>query len=356
MKRMLMWIWMLLKRQLKKVSLYVILLCMVASTFFIRHVAVNFSVHISIGVMCEPLEDENPSYDKLITQRIMERMLNHKGLVKFVEYDDEETLKDAVRSSEVYVGYVLLDEFWMRAKEDKLEDGVHVVSTPDSFVSKIANELFFSFVMQEYTYNSLYYNTIASGYFDDEDPEQIAADLREYYEINSTNGSTFGAEFSGVKDTGNTVELDVFDYISPIVEGLIGVMIFLAGLCGTLLLYQDKENGTFSRFSTSQTIGFNVVEISIPTVITSIVGMICLIGTGLYQGTVGQWMHVLMYVVLVVAYCFVLKLFIKKKVAFLASIPVFMMASLLFCNIFMNLGTIVPQFEYISMILPPTYF
>lgn len=356
MKRMIMWFRMLLKRQLKKVSLYVILLCMVACTLFIRHVAVNFSVSINIGVMCEPLEEEDPTYDQLITRRIMERMVGHHGLVKFVEYTDEEELKNDVRASEVYVGYILLDDFWEKAKDEKLYDGVKVVSTPDSFISKIANELFFSYVMQEYTYNVLYYNTLDSGYFDDEDPEQIAADLRKYYEENSTNGSTFAAEFSGVKDTGNTVALDVFDYISPIVEGLIGVMIFLAGLCGTLILYQDKENGTFSRFSRVQTLGFNAVEILIPTFITGMTGMICLVATGRYAGSIGEWLHMLGYIVLVVVYCMILKLLIRRKVAFLAAIPIFMMASLLFCHIFMNLGNIVPQFDYISMILPPTYF
>lgn len=356
MKRMLMWLWMLLKRQLKKVSLYVILLCMVGCTMFIRHVAVNFSVNINIGVMCEPLEEEAVTYDMLITERILERMVSHHGLVKFVEYTDEEELKDAVRTSEVYVGYILEDDFWLGVKEDNIKDSVQVISTPDSFVSKIANELFFSYVMQEYTYNMLLYNTLDSGYFDDEEPEQIAEDLRKYYDENSTNGSTFAAEFSGVKDTGNTVELDVFDYISPIVEGLIGVMIFLAGLCGTLILYQDEENGTFSRFSRVQTLGFHAVEILIPTFITGIAGMTCLLVTGRYAGNAGEWLHMLLYMGLVVVYCMVLKQLIRKKVAFLASIPIFMMASLLFGNIFMNLGNIIPEFEYISKILPPTYF
>jgi hypothetical protein len=356
MKRMLMWLFMLWKRQMKKISLYVILLCMAASSFFIRHIAVNFSVNLRIGVMNEDNVGEEEAYDKKIAQNIIDRMTNHQGLVKFVQYTDQEALENDVRTSDVYAGYIFSTDFWKKVQDENLKNGIQVISTPDSIVTRIANELVFSYVMQEYTYNVLLYDTYDTGYFDEEDDEQVAEDLRKWYEENLTNGSTFSASYSGVSNYDSHVEMDIFDYISPIIKGLVGVLIFLAGLCGTLILYQDKENGTFSRFTRWQTAFISLVEIFIPVCMTSLAGMGCMLATGMNMGTLADWRHILAYMLLVVLYCFVLQLIIRKRMLFSALVPVLLMASLIFCHVFVNLTALVPEFGYIAMLLPPNYF
>ena len=361
MKKAMIWLFMLLKRQLKKISLYVIILCMMASCFFIRYVAVKFSVNINIGVMNEKTEQDLPAdgtsgYDTMISERIMELMTEHKGLVKFVEYDSEEELEKDVRTSEVYAGYIFDQDFWKKVRDDDLKDGIRVIAAKDSIVSKITNELVFSYVMQEYTYDMLFYDTCDTGYFDGEDQEALAEDLRKYYEDNLTNGSTFSVIYSGVMDTGSRIEMNIFDYISPMVKGITGVLIFLSGLCGTLILYRDKESGTFSRFTAAQTLAVSFAEILIPVFLTGISGMICLLLTGLYSGSPAEWGHMLCYILLVALYCLVLNQILRSRTVFLAMIPIFMMASLLFCHVFINLNNIVPGFQYISMLLPPYYF
>lgn len=358
MKQGMVWLLMLLKRQLKKVSLYVILLGMAGSTFFIRHVAVNFAVNISIGVMNEgPEEADGQESRRDTVQKLLELMLRHKGLVKFVKYNSEEELRQDVRTSDIYAGYIFSQDFEKSIESDELENIVKVISTEDSIVSKITNELVFSFVMQEYTYARLFYDTCETGYFDEFDEEQIAEDLRKFYEENRTNGSTFSVAYSGVKEQSGQMEMDVFDYISPVIHGIIGVLIFLSGLCGTLILYRDKESGTFARFTVSETIAVSFVEILIPVFLTGIAGMACLIFSGLYQGNMmEQWGHMFFYLVLVSVYCLLLNGIIRNRIVFQAAIPVFLMASLLFCHVFINLNTIVPQFKYISLLLPPYYF
>lgn len=359
MKKLITWLLMLLKRQLKKVSLYMIILGMVGSTFFIRHIAVNFAVSINIGVMKEPADGEEIqeySENMKTAERIIKLMTGHKGLVKFVEYNDEAQMEKDVRTSDIYAGYIFSQDFWEKVEENELEDSIRVIATEDSIVSKITNELVFSFVMQEYTYARLFYDTCETGYFDEFDTEQIAEDLRSFYEENRTNGSTFSVAYSGAKESSNQIEMDIFDYISPVVKGMIGVLIFLSGLCGTLILYRDKDSGTFGRFTAVQTIFVSFAEIMIPVFLTGMAGMACLIFSGLYSGSPGQWVHILCYMLMVSLYCLVLNELIRNQVVFLAMIPIFMMASLLFCHVFINLNTIVPEFKYISMLLPPYYF
>lgn len=361
MRRGVTWLFMLLKRQLKKISLYVIIFCMIGSTCFVRHMAVNFGVSIKIGVMNEGETgtegtEEMYRYDTETADRIIELLTGHRGLVRFVEYDSEEIMEKDVRTSEIYAGYIFDKDFWKKVRDDNLKDSIKVISAKDSIVSKITNELVFAYVMEEYAYDVLFYDTCDTGYFDQEDREKIAEDLRKYYEDNLTNGSTFSVVYRGGKESDNRIEMNVFDYISPVVKGITGVLIFLAGLCGTLLLYQDKDNGTFSRFTVMQTAVISFVEIWIPVFLTGITGMICMILAGLYSGSPAEWGHMAAYLILVTLYCMVLRGIIRNRIAFLAMIPVFMMASLLFCHVFINLNTIVPEFKYISMLLPPYYF
>ena len=355
MNRVVTWLLMLLKRQLKKVSLYVILLAMAASTFFIRHIAVNFTVSVNIGVMNgNEAQKDGDSIGN--AGKIIELMTGHRGLVKFVEYNNEEEMENDVRTSEIYAGYIFSPDFSKKVEDNELNDSVKVISTKDSIVSKITNELVFSFVMQEYTYAMLFYDTCETGYFDEFDREQIEKDLRKFYEDNRTNGSTFSVEYNGVRESKNQIELDVFDYISPVVKGIIGVLIFLSGLCGTLILYKDKDSGTFARFTALQAAAVSFAEIVIPVLLTGMTGMACMIFSRLYQGSLEQWAHMFGYLLLVSLYCLFLNGIIRNRVVFQAAIPVFLMASLLFCHVFINLNTIVPQFKYISFLLPPYYF
>ena len=53
MKRAGIWFWMLLKRQLKKPSLYIVIICMVVCCFVIRSVASGFTVNLAVGIMNE---------------------------------------------------------------------------------------------------------------------------------------------------------------------------------------------------------------------------------------------------------------------------------------------------------------
>ncbi len=89
-------------------------------------------------------------------------------------------------------------------------------------------------------------------------------------------------------------------------------------------------------------------------------GMVCLIFSGMYQeisqGMMGQWGHMFFYIILVSLYCLILSGIIRNRTVFQAAVPVFLMSSLLFCHVFINLNTIVPQFKFISLLLPPNYF
>ena len=347
MKRAGIWFWMLLKRQLKKPSLYIVIICMVVCCFVIRSVASGFTVNLAVGIMNEDTGEKQAEDgdDAGIAADITGLMESHRGLLRYVVYSDEEELKNDVRGSKVYAGYIFQKDFWKAVKDQNIKNSVKVISPKDSIIPKITNELVFSYVMQEYAYALLLYDTFDRSYLKDEDREEMADVLRGYYEENLTNGSTFSVKYHGAKTVNGKVELDIFDYISPVIDGICAVMIFLAGLCGTITLREDKTCGTFARFKRQ-----------IPVMITSAAAFAILIMTGRYAGTAGEVLHILLYAAGVTIYCFAVNLVIRNKTFFIAMIPVFLMASLLFCHIFLNLELLVPQLKYIAMFLPPSWF
>ncbi len=349
MKKGIMYLRMLLKRQMKKGSIYLILAAIFASTFFIRHAAVHYTIDVKIGFCMEEQKD-------VMVQRIQMAMEEHRGLVRFVCYDGEADLKRAVQRGEVYAGYFFTGEFDSTRDVDCMEGSVRVFAQPESFVPKVANELVFSYIMQEYAYRILQECTTEVLWFT-EDAEETETVLRECYEENLTNGSTFSVEYSGNKERQtSSVELDVFDYLTPVARGIAATLIFLAGLCGALLYYQDRENGVFSRMTIYQRELFCLAEILLPVLLSGITTYLCFLCTGIWELTWETCLHMAEYLLLVTLYCDVLRLFVRRKIVFLMLIPVFLMASLLFCNVFVNLSSFVPALDVISRLLPPGYF
>ena len=95
MKRAGIWFWMLLKRQLKKPSLYIVIICMVVCCFVIRSAASGFTVNLAVGIMNEDTGEKQAEDgdDAGIAADITELMESHRGLLRFVVYSDEEELK-----------------------------------------------------------------------------------------------------------------------------------------------------------------------------------------------------------------------------------------------------------------------
>lgn len=267
MKKIITWLRILFKRQLKKVSLYVILAMLILTCAGIRYVARNFSVHIDIGVVNQ--DDGN------VSSMIEKGLYEHNGLVSFVKYDSRAELVSAVQSGNVYGGYIIKPEFSKKLIEGDTEEIIEALSTPNNIISGISNEMFFSFVMKELSYEELVQDTIDTGLFDKLSEEEIRRELREYYDSNLANGSTFSLAYENTpKDyEGKFTSIDILDYISPVIAGLTGLMIFIGGLCGCLSYYDDRKNGSLILLSPVFKQLTAIIEIAVPVFIVTAAGI-----------------------------------------------------------------------------------
>lgn len=346
MKKTITWLRILFKRQLKKISLYVILGILTVTCISIRYVAENFSVAIDIGVVNQD--------DGIVSAMIEKGLYGHNGLVSFVKYDSRSELVKAVQSGEVYGGYIIRAEFSKKLLEGDSEDIIEALSTPNSIISGISNEMFFSFVMKELSYEELVKDTVDTGLFKTLSEEEIREQLREYYELNLANGSTFSLSYENTPTDyeGKFTSIDILDYISPMITGLTGLMIFIGGLCGSLNYYDDRKNGSLTLLKPIFKQLVAAMEIAIPVLIITVAGIFILMGTGMETNIGAAVVKYVIYDLIVIGYCWLLKAIIRRKEVFVSFIPVLSLMSVFFCPIFTNIAAISPFLASIGKGVP----
>ena len=102
-KKILIWLYMLTKRQMKKISFYIVLLIMLLSCIVIRYVGNNMTASIDIGIVRE--------HNNEFSKNIFKDLLKHKGIVTFKEYGSEKELVSAGIKDKVKGGYYFSEEF-----------------------------------------------------------------------------------------------------------------------------------------------------------------------------------------------------------------------------------------------------
>lgn len=346
MKKCMMWLFMLFKRQMKKISLYVILLVMVIICVMVKYVADNFLVTIKIGVC------NNDNTDT--TKRLEESLYNHKGLIVFEKYDTEKKLKEDVQKGVAMGGYVISKDFSERLISDDNDNVVKEISTPNSFVISLSKELFFSYMMREISYEKLVEDTISTGLFDEVPENKLREKLKAYFEENLSNGSTFHVDYDRGADEfeSGSFKIDTFDYISPIIEGIVGLMVFIGGLCGTINYFDDRDKGSLILLRRFQKFMVKFIEILIPILIVSAVGIAILFMTGMSTDIGETLMRYVIYAFIVLVYCMILEGVMKKKIVFVSFIPVLVLMSLVFCPVFVNIESFAGKVSEIGKLLP----
>ncbi len=349
MKKMLIWFIMLFKRQMKKLSIYIILLIMAVVSILLKYVADNFTVSIEVGIVNEDNGD--------MAKAIEHEMLSKKSIISFKVFQDKEELLKAVKSSEVMGGYILNTGFSEKLLSGDTIEAIEVLATPTNIITKITNEVVFSMIMKELSYETLVSDTVDTELFEDLSMDEIRSELRQYYELNLSNGSTFAINYNKENDEmqDRVINIDTYDYISPIIVGLLGLLIFVAGLCGTISYYDDRDTGALCLLKESNKQLVSIIQIAIPVMISSIFTWGLLYGLDLESNGMDLMRKLLIYSIIAILYCFVLKGIIKNRYTYISLIPIFILLCLIFCPVFINISSLAPNSIYISKLLPLYY-
>ncbi len=353
-------IWFLLscKRYLKKASFLVILLALPAGTFFIRSREKKETLEIRIAV-CVEGETEN-SLEGELADRLVD--MGESSLFRFYKCDSEEQVKAEVASRRAECGYFLSAGLLDRLEQKDYRRCIRVFSAPSTVLAPLSTEVVFSALMELYGKDIFVEyimeqqeigETAAAVGVDDERLKEQAASL---YDKWKDNGSTFRFEYQNIDSEGRGAFLKEQAVNVFPVRGIVAVYLFIVGLYSAVMVGIDEEKGLFLPLHYWKRRGGELAVLAAPVFLAALSGLGALASGGRLEGLGKEAKAMEIYVFAVCVISYVVKVLFRKPQVVCCLIPLFLVGSLVFSPVFVDIGQLFPALEWMEKMFLPSYY
>ncbi len=362
------WIWLLMKRLWRQPA-YVMLLGLIP----ILGWAVGRMEQGEPGGAVVAVCVEESAWSGRIVEELRE--LAADSSLRFVFHEEAVDVERSVMRGTADCGFVIGSDIDERVIGNDWAKCITVYETPSGSITGMAKERIGNVIFKLYSEQCYEeYMRLAAV---QESVDEFVDFAKEAYERHLVDGSTFGFTYHGydrysqyTSDTNVISDTTVFP-----VKGVFAVIIFISGMCGMLEYDTDKSEKRFLRMAPN--VLTYIVDIWISTVFVSLAVLLCLwisdgirYGNGVegisrFSGLLSVWSmsmwgrqiwNLFLYQCIVVVYCGVLGIILRRQEAVAAAIPVFAMASLVCAPVFIRLATYVPVFGVLEKLFPVTYY
>lgn len=311
---------------------------------------------------------EEGTWSRQITEELSR--LEKESVLKFDIYDDRTAVERSVMKSEADCGFVIMADIEDRVMDRDWAKSVTVYETSASSITGMAKERISGVIFKLYS-EQCYENYMRMS------AEESVAFAQDAYERHLVDGSTFGFEYeNGDRYSQDASDTNVINDTSVFpIKGVFAVVIFISGMCGILEYDRDRQEKRFLRMAPNMLT--YIVDVWISTVFVSLAVLICLwVSDGIRYGScvegmsrlsallsvwsVGTWAvqigHLLIYQCIVVAYCGILGIILRRQETIAAAIPILSLGSLVCSPVFIRLATYLPIFGVLEKLFPVTYY
>lgn len=334
-------IWFVLscKRQLKKISFFVILFMIPILLTAVSGMEQAESEGIRIALYGT----------KGLGMETAEKLESFSGAFSFYMAESEEQLKQDVETGRAECGYVFPDDLEERMKENDFRRCIQIYSSPSSVLGPLTEEVVFSAMIEEYSPRVLSDYGESLGW----DTEET----RRLYEKYLSNGSTFSFEYESA--SGGAAEENTFSMTFP-GRGIGAVLLFITGIFAASGLAEDEKKGLFLSISQSKRWKYCFLGILAPVLMESaaLLASLCMTGAAL-DGACGlgkEAAALAVYGSAIAAFCTALKGILKTPEALIGSVPFFMIGSLALCPVFIDAGRWIPALDQAGKLFLPYYY
>jgi hypothetical protein len=319
------------------------------------------------------------------------------GVIQYVCYDSEEEVQRAVLTSQADCGFVIENDIAERVRKDDWWECIRVYTTESSSITGMAKERIAGVIFKLYSEERYqdYMEEVSEKLPDtanknadigknaETDTAEIVRFAQQAYETHLADGSTFSftyddqdSQYSVDSNDNDSIEND--SSVFP-VKGVFAVLIFISGMCGMLEYERDKREQRFKRLA-SDWLTY-IVNIWVPALLTSIAVCLCLWLTDalrysaaasaeygkagfsmilLGSWSLSDWLHqaaaLLAYQWIIVLYCCILRVILRRQETIAAAIPILALCSLVCAPVFVRLSLYVPVFKVLEKLFPVTYY
>lgn len=266
-----------------------------------------------------------------------------ESLFHFYLCESEEDLKNQVATGNAESGYVIPEDLGKRLQDEKIKNAITLYTSPSTVTGSLSTETVFAALARLYDRQTLI------DYMEDET-------IGDLYDSWYANGNIFHFEYVyGGVDHG---QIGSVNNIFP-VKGITAVIIFMMTLYSACILEDDEKNGLFAALHAGEKQSCQIAMFLALPVLSLLSGSLALaLGGALKSGISGgvQAAELILYGFAACIYAWGLKLLVRKGRVLFCLIPFFLMGSLIFTPVFVDIGRFVPGLQWIGRLFLPYYF
>ncbi len=350
MKRFLVWLYLMSKRLLKKPSFVIILAMLPVVLLAYRFVITEDDEKLHAAFYIEGEGD-------VLTERLTEDLLGSDGVVAFYLCESEEELYNDVVAGRAECGYVFGENLLERFFDKDWRGVIRTIVSENSHYSAFVNEwvyaMLYSDMSEELTVD---YMLNRSGVrMEKEEAEKL---LRQMHAEAMKQAIVFDYSYVSLDGGGEVDETEekTESHLTKPIRGTVALFVLLAGLAGLVFWYQDDEEGRFRVMAYNKRPLISFGSLLLPTLLAGIVGVVCLMISGISVGIFTEMWQMLWYVLLVAAFCNLLRHLIPSVNVVCAMIPIMAIVTYLCCPIIVDLGVLFPFLGMMRRILVADYY
>ncbi len=360
MRRAWIWFWLSCKRYLHRISFLIILLLLPVGAFFIRGTEKREGIEIRIAVCVEEAEGAFPEEDgNALERQLLETLTSRKageGMFRFYQCADEEQVKAEVASRRAECGYVIGSGLRDKLNAKAYKRCVRVYSSPSTVTARLSSEVVFAALIRHYD-RELFGEYVRSGgvFAPPAGQEELLKEKSgELYDAWAKDGGTFHFVYEQTEGGAYVRKTDE-TMLFP-VRGIVAVYVFVAGLYGAAVSLTDERKGLYFALPAASRIPCQLSASMGPVVLAALSGLAALASGGCMGHPVRESAAMAGYVMAVTCYSWLLGRLCRKEAVICSLIPFFLIGSLVFCPVFVEIGRYLPVMGAAGRWFLPWYY
>ncbi len=404
MRRVGIWFFLSCKRYLHRLSFLCILLFLPVGAYLIRDLEKTEKSEIRIAVCVDGAgqsvtgqgvtgRNETGQNDTL-EQNVIRGLVSREtedGLFRFYLCDDEEQVKADVASRKAECGYVFPTGLREKLNEKSYKRSIRVYSAPSTVAAGLSSEVVFAELISHYD-RELFQDYLASGEIfagvseageisgagsaseakDRSDPayfEELLETGGARYDAWMKDGGTFhfvygqGAAQSGLPggqkeaQSGQTDGQEKKDAVRLFpVRGIVAVYVFVIALYGAAIMLKDEKRGLYLPLPSNGRFPCQIVSVLAPAALAAMSGYAALASGAALAGPVREGVLIAAYTVASSAFSWLLARLCKKEAVIVSLIPFFLVGSLIFCPVMIDIGRYIPALASVGKYFLPWHY
>lgn len=326
----------LCKRQVKQPFFLFLCLLLPFSCLLISHLEQRSSSALCIGLFAEAPDE--------FTAAVFSELCSDARSITFEVFSDEEQMRTEVMRGSLDCAYRFCADFHTRLLDGSYKKTILCYTSTGTMLKDLSEEVVFASVFKQLGADILtdYALSEANAIDVQLSENQLSALYQKYLYGDQVFSLRYEYLDSPIQPSAGSASA-----VTMPVRGLIAVFLFTSGLAGGVTWLQDRVN----KLPVSA-----VHTLLIPLLFMGISALLTLLLTGEGKGVGQELIALILYSLLICVFVRVLLLFIKRPAILSASIPVFVLGSLIFCPVFINLAALLPFFQIMEKLFLPYYY